>query len=274
MPADEEELGAALKDGVEFMELLAPIGVKDGVLTCSVMELGETDSTGRRSPVDTGRTADIPADTVIAAVGEAVETGLYEALGTELDKKGRPVTDQNMETSVKGVYAAGDGRRGPATVVEAISDATRAAKAIAGINLDRYVDDNKTDDLKAMQDKKGVICTDLTSCPNRSNVCIELPDHDTPEILHIDGMCNECGNCAVFCPYEGAPYRDKFTLYNSRIDFENSKNNGFAVLGNDSFLLRLDGKEETVDLKGAERISAEAAAMIKAVIRDNSRLLY
>ncbi|MBQ7261522.1 MAG: putative selenate reductase subunit YgfK [Lachnospiraceae bacterium] len=293
MPADEEELGAALKDGVEFMELLAPIGVKDGVLTCSVMELGEADSTGRRSPVDTGRTADIPADTVIAAVGEAVETGLYEALGTELDKKGRPVTDQNMETSVKGVYAAGDGRRGPATVVEAISDAARAAKAIAGINLDRYVDDNKTDDLKALQDKKGVICTDLTSfpdkrclgcpsvcavcadvCPNRANVCIELPDHDTPEILHIDGMCNECGNCAVFCPYEGAPYRDKFTLYNSRIDFENSKNNGFAVLGNDSFLLRLDGKEETVDLKGAERISAEAAAMIKAVIRDNSRLLY
>ncbi|MBQ1527290.1 MAG: putative selenate reductase subunit YgfK, partial [Lachnospiraceae bacterium] len=230
MPADEEELGAALKDGVEFMELLAPIGVKDGVLTCSVMELGEADSTGRRSPVDTGRTADIPADTVIAAVGEAVETGLYEALGTELDKKGRPVTDQNMETSVKGVYAAGDGRRGPATVVEAISDAVRAAKAIAGINLDRYADDNKTDDLKALQDKKGVICTDLTSfpdkrclgcpsvcavcadvCPNRANVCIELPGHDQPEILHIDGMCNECGNCAVFCPYEGAPYRDKFT---------------------------------------------------------------
>ena len=51
MPADEEELALALEDGVEFMELLSPIGVKeDGVLTCRVMELGERDASGRRAP--------------------------------------------------------------------------------------------------------------------------------------------------------------------------------------------------------------------------------
>ena len=53
MPADEEELALALADGVEFLELLSPVGVKDGVLTCRVMELGAPDASGRRSPVAT-----------------------------------------------------------------------------------------------------------------------------------------------------------------------------------------------------------------------------
>ena len=54
MPADQEELELALADGVEFRELLSPVGVKDGVLTCAVMELGAPDASGRRSPVATG----------------------------------------------------------------------------------------------------------------------------------------------------------------------------------------------------------------------------
>ena len=66
MPADEEELALALSDGVEFCELLAPAGVRDGVLKCEKMVLGAPDASGRRSPVPTGETAEVPADTVIA----------------------------------------------------------------------------------------------------------------------------------------------------------------------------------------------------------------
>lgn len=73
MPADEEELALALADGVEFLELLSPVGVKDGVLTCRVMELGAPDTSGRRSPVATGKTRTVPASAVIAAVGEQVD---------------------------------------------------------------------------------------------------------------------------------------------------------------------------------------------------------
>lgn len=291
MPADEEELFEAVKDGVEFMELLAPVGVKDGVLTCSVMELGEADETGRRSPVDTGKTVEIPADTVIAAIGEAVESDIYEASGIELDKKGRPVVNKDMLTGVAGVYAVGDGRRGPATVVEAISDAAKAAAAIAGIDFERYAGDNVTDDNTAYLKKKGIVCTDTAGtpdrrclgcptvcavcadvCPNRANVMIDIPG-SMPEILHMDGMCNECGNCAVFCPYDGAPYRDKFTLFWSEEDFKNSKNEGFFVSGEDSFLLRLDGKEEKLDLAGVEKVSGNAAAVIKKVLKDYPYLL-
>ena len=48
-------------------------------------------------------------------------------------------------------------------------------------------------------------------------------------------MCNECGNCAVFCPYDGRPYKDKFTLFWSEEDFENSENQGFMLLDNGDF---------------------------------------
>ena len=139
MPADEEELQLAIEDGVEFLELLAPVGAENGKLKCSVMELGAPDASGRRSPVDTGRTEEYPADTIIAAIGETIDTTLYAELGVEMDAKGRPVVDANMMTTEAGVYAVGDSRRGPATVVEAIADSAKAAAAIAGISYDKYL---------------------------------------------------------------------------------------------------------------------------------------
>ena len=64
-------------------------------------------------------------------------------------------------------------------------------------------------------------------------------------------MCNECGNCAVFCPYDSAPYRDKFTLFHSKEDFDETPNAGFLPLGERKVLVRLDGTvfEEDLDEK-------------------------
>ena len=85
-------------------------------------------------------------------------------------------------------------------------------------------------------------------CPNRANVVIELAD-GSHQILHIDQMCNECGNCAVFCPYSSAPYKDKFTLFCSREGMAESKeNSGFLYLGNRKVLVRLFGNEAEYDL--------------------------
>lgn len=284
MPADEEELREAVGDGVEFLELLAPVGVRDGVLTCTRMELGEADESGRRTPRDTGEKVEIPADTVIAATGEAIDTTLYEEAGIETDRKGRPTVNAELMTTAENVYAVGDGRRGPATVVEAMADAATAAAAIAGIGFEGCVGENTAPDEKPYLDRKGVICSDTRTtpdqrclgcpticgvcadvCPNRANVLIRIPGETQAQILHMDGMCNECGNCAVFCPYDGAPYRDKFTLFWKEEDFANSSNEGFVVLGRDSFLIRLDQKEERTDLAGVEKISRDAAALIRAV---------
>ena len=60
-------------------------------------------------------------------------------------------------------------------------------------------------------------CTEV--CPNRANIAIAVPGKRMRQIIHVDGMCNECGNCAIFCPYDSRPYKDKFTLFWSREDF-------------------------------------------------------
>ena len=48
------------------------------------------------------------------------------------------------------------------------------------------------------------------------------------QIIHVDYMCNECGNCKSFCPYDSAPYLDKFTLFANEADMENSKNQALS----------------------------------------------
>ena len=292
MPADEEELQMALADGVEFMELLAPEALEDGELICRVVKLGAPDASGRRSPVETEEIRKVPADTVIAAIGKQVDTALFEAAGCETDAKGRPVTDGGMRTSVAGIYAIGDARRGPATIVEGIADARAAAERI--IQGDLPIDsltaaaDSETDEGMYLF-KKGRIAEDLSAepdwrclgcptvceacadvCPNRANVAIHVAGKCQAQILHVDGMCNECGNCAVFCPYDGRPYRDKFTLFWSEEDFENSGNEGFLMIGEDRVKVRLGGNVETVSV---EDVPGDAGEVIRTVLRDYRYIL-
>jgi len=294
MPADEEELQMALEDGVEFMELLAPERLQDGKLICHVMELGAPDESGRRSPVDTGKIQEIPADTVIAAVGEQVDTALFEAAGCEISAKGRPVTDKGMKTSVEGVYAIGDARRGPATVVEGIADAMVAAEDICREDRGafRSPPESPSADESLYLYKKGQVslepanvpdwrclgcptvcevCADV--CPNRANVVIHVPGKCQAQVIHVDGMCNECGNCAVFCPYTGRPYRVKFTLFWTEEDFADSTNEGFLMVEDDSVKIRLDGQEQTVKIDELDKVSVDAAAVIRTVIREYGYLL-
>ena len=260
MPADQEELELALADGVVFRELLAPEGVKEGRLTCKVMELGAPDASGRRSPVETGQTLELPADTVIAAIGERVDTPFYQANGLEVDSRGRAVVNpETMESSVKRIFVAGDGQSGPGTVVEAIAGASKAAEAIIALDLDRYAEENhRAERYQALLGKRGELCADCAAseelrclgcatvcetcasvCPNRANVPVWVPGMRMRQIIHVDGMCNECGNCAVFCPYDSRPYQEKFTLFWSREDFDNSRNQGFLPLEDGRTRVRL-----------------------------------
>lgn len=292
MPADEEELAMAVEDGVEFCELLSPVGLKDGKLECRVMQLGEADESGRRSPVATGRTQYLDASLVITAVGERIDTALYRNAGVTLDEKGRPVVDGHMETTTDGIYAIGDGRRGPATVVKAIADAQAVASAITGADFESYAAENQGGQIQHYLDKKGVLSADLSErpdtrclgcaavcevctdvCPNRANTVIEVKGLEKPQILHIDGMCNECGNCAVFCPHSGRPYRDKLTLYWYREDFDNSENAGFLPLKGTKVLLRFAGKTEEVDVADEGVLYEPLRKFILTVIRDYAFLL-
>ena len=117
-------------------------------------------------------------------------------------------------------------------------------------------------------------CADV--CPNRANVLIEVPELELLQILHVDYMCNECGNCRSFCQYAGAPYKDKFTLFASEEDMKNSTNHGFTVLDKNTkeVSIRIGDKEETVKADQPSGILTEdLSRLICTVINDYAYLL-
>ena len=280
MPADAEELELAMADGVKFLELVSPVEQKDGKLLCRKMKLGEPDESGRRSPVDTGETVEIPCDTVISAVGERVDDDELAAYGIHVGEKGRP----SFATNLPGVYTAGDVFRGPATVVEGIADAAAFAEEVVGHAHEAAIPEKAIPSRESCIAKKGVLCESAKRegdrclvcntvcqvcadvCPNRANVVVALPD-GRRQILHVDRMCNECGNCAVFCPYDSAPYKEKFTLFHDRAGFDESPDNqGFLPLGDSKVLVRLDGKVEEIDLDETNDLPAQIDIFIYTVL--------
>ena len=67
-------------------------------------------------------------------------------------------------------------------------------------------------------------------CPNRANIVVKSSSDffkDQYQIIHLDQLCNECGNCKTFCPYQGAPYKEKFTFFNNENAYAHSTNDGF-----------------------------------------------
>ncbi|MDR0841750.1 MAG: putative selenate reductase subunit YgfK [Christensenellaceae bacterium] len=288
MPADAEELDLAIADGVEFAELLSPARQENGVLHCHKVALGEPDESGRRRPVETGETAEVPADIVIAALGEKLDEKVFAAYGVTLNEKGRAP----FQTGA--VFVAGDALRGPATVVEAIADAAAFAKAVLGQPHAYDLPPNAAPAYEALLAKKGVLAhpcpreaerclgcntvceTCVGVCPNRANVAVSAAGHAMRQIVHVDYMCNECGNCATFCPYSSRPYKDKFTLFANAEDFADSENDGFMVLdaAAPAVRVRLNGEEASYDLsKSNPALNEDAALLMRTVLKDYAYLL-
>ena len=138
MPARIEEVHHAKQEGIEFMTLHNPIEyhadengrVCEAVL--QVMELGEPDESGRRSPVPVeGKTVTIPVDLVIVAVGVSPNPLIPSSVeGLEIGKKGTIVVNEGMQSNLPMIFAGGDIVRGGATVILAMSDGRKAAKAM------------------------------------------------------------------------------------------------------------------------------------------------
>ena len=243
MPADEHELALALADGVTFAELAAPVKQADGLMAAN---------------------------------------------GIALDKKGRPA----FQTNVDGVYAAGDAKRGPATVVEGIADAAAFAEAVIGkpytydIPEQAYVTKADAEAKKGILKMSACICCEgdrclqcatvcencVDSCPNRANVAIRMAD-GSHQIVHVDKMCNECGNCTQFCPYSSEPCHDKFTLFQTAEDMVDSHNAGVLFLGGDKVRVRTFGEPKDYDLSGKNDLPADLEKLI-VTLRDKYSYLY
>jgi NADH-quinone oxidoreductase subunit F len=139
MPAFAEEVHAAIEEGIEIKELVAPVAVltKDGKLTGVRLignELGEEDASGRRKPVPVkGSEFEIALDTLVVAISEQPEAEAFGGLRTTKWK----TIETNPESTAAGkpgVFSGGDVARGPTGVIEAIADGKRAA-----LMIDRYL---------------------------------------------------------------------------------------------------------------------------------------
>ena len=145
MPADKEEIAEAKEEGVKFCFLNAPVEVlgTDGKvcgLKAELMELGEPDEKGRRAPVGTGKFETIDVDSVIAAVGQAIDWGTLDVGALVTGKKGNAVANSvTYQTAQNDIFVGGDVYTGPKFAIDAIAAGREGAES-----LHRFVNDGQS----------------------------------------------------------------------------------------------------------------------------------
>lgn len=138
MPAQVEEVRAALEEGIELHELVAPIRLEgtDGhvwKVLCQSMQLGEPDARGRRQPIPRGGAEfELLADVVLVAIGEAPDPSFLPE-GTSVEVAawgGLLINAETLATGAPGVFAAGDVTYGPKSIIHAAAHGRQAARSI------------------------------------------------------------------------------------------------------------------------------------------------
>ncbi|MFK5883112.1 MAG: FAD-dependent oxidoreductase, partial [Candidatus Izemoplasma sp.] len=292
MPATTEEINLALEDGIVIKFLTSPKEFDGKTLTCIQNELVNNKA------VSTDSTFTMACDTIINAIGTKVDKVGYERNDIALNDWGYPEINNKNETSLENVYVAGDGKAGAKTIVKAVADAKLIAIDVLnklGLSND-FVKTLVLQNQDVLYDKKGTlherleakleglrcltcdqvcdICTDV--CPNRANISINVASDlfdQKQQIIHIDGMCNECGNCGTFCPHNGRPYKDKITLFWTESDFVDSTNVGFLPLSENQFKVRDENGKIFNYTMGDNTVSKEVETIINAVVNEYSYLM-
>ncbi len=291
MPATTEEYYEALEDGVKIKFLTSPLDFDGKTLTCVKNELVNN----KAKP--TNETFEMACDTIINAIGTKVDKTGYERNNISLNDWGYPVINNHNETSVENVYVAGDSKAGAKTIVKAVADAKKVAIDILnkeGLSND-FTRVSVLQNQEELYAKKGTleerieaalegsrclvcdqvcdICSDV--CPNRANVSINVNSSlfdQKQQIIHVDGMCNECGNCGTFCPHSGRPYKDKITLFWTEHDFVDSTNVGFLRLNETAFKVRDEAGKIFIYKLGDDTVSEEIKTIIDVVVNEYSYL--
>ncbi|WP_338560068.1 putative selenate reductase subunit YgfK [Erwinia sp. E_sp_B01_3] len=300
MPAWPEEIAEARHEGVAFMTCVNPERFDTaGNLTLRVMRPGAPDEQGRSRPVATGETFTKHFDALIAATGENPDYDVLNRIGLPLNASGKVSVDPvTLETSLPGVFLTGDVQSGPASIVSAIGGARKATNAILHRENIRSDKEDKrwlNSDPAALYRRRGVVairqadsddadafarqeasrclecnyvcakCVDV--CPNRANVALAVPGyHSRQQIIHLDALCNECGNCAQFCPWQGKPYKDKITLFSRQDDFDNSTNPGFLI-DRQSVQIRLKDRRWTLEIDHKGEILGDTPEELQEMTR-------
>jgi len=151
MPAIPSEIKMAKEKGVMFWIKAMPkkiIGDKNNnvkAIECIETKLGEPDATGRKKPISIPETEfQLDVDMVIEAIGQKVENEFVKHKNLKVNPNGTINTNKNRETSISGIFAAGDVTNGGSTVIQAIAEGVEAA-----IGIDKYLNTNINEKLES-----------------------------------------------------------------------------------------------------------------------------
>jgi putative selenate reductase len=228
------------------------------------------------------------------------------------------VDEETLETKAENVFIGGDAQTGASSIIAGVAGGKRAAEAIIrkeepgwqpgypmpkveakqikeqvlsrkGAALVPSYAEGLTDDreIARREENRCLQCSYICNkcvevCPNRANIVLSFDRSagfaEEQQILHLDALCNECGNCATFCPWEeGKPYREKLTVFNLKEDFDGSDNPGFYIDGTVLYL-RENGTVRTLSIDGnghitGGRVDPRLTEIIGTVVRRYDYLL-
>ena len=239
MPADMVEIEEAEEEGVIFKNLTNPIEIiKDDnghirEVVLQVMELGEPDESGRRKPVPVeGKTETIAVDTMIQAIGQAVDASIFDCDKTR--KNAIAYDPETFMTSIPGVFAGGDcGNDKISIAVEAIADAKKASEVI-----DSYLDgeiiryekpyfvERRDIDEKTFEDRERMCRPEMPQLSpeeRRDNFSEVIPDGYTPEEAEAEASrCLECG-CHDFFECKLVDLANQYDVHPERLEGDINK---------------------------------------------------
>lgn len=207
MPAQDSEIEEAMEEGVQFHFLVAPQEIVSAngrvkAVKLDKMKLGEPDASGRRRPVATGEEELIPVDTVIAAIGQQVNTaGLEDLVLSRWDTIA--ADDQTCVTSRAGVFAGGDAVSGPGIAIEAVAWGKAAAESIQAYLQGKTIADNSSPYLSRQEPQQAWLDS-FAQQPRcqQEHADPEVRRHNFAPVSHIlpaekavaeAGRCLECG---------------------------------------------------------------------------------
>ncbi len=249
MPASPHEIEDAMEEGIKFEFLTAPTKVigQDGkvkAIECVKMALGKPDDSGRRRPEPVeGSELQIEADTIMSAISrqpylDCVRSGVNWAIdaGLEVTRWCSIEVDENLMTSKKGIFAAGDVITGPDIAVRAIAGGRKAA-----VGIHNYISGNKTADVKKTKrlELKELFNDGARAHMPKLEVKDRIKNFDEVETGYseeaaqkeaqrclscMSGICIGCNICAEFCPanaisIESSQDSDKREVTKYEIDF-------------------------------------------------------
>jgi len=212
MPAIEEEIEAASKEGIEIVYLAAPTKVmaQDGKVKeveFTRMRLGEPDETGRKRPIPIeGSTFTMQVETVISAIGETPDISLVP--------KGIALSETGGKVDGMQIFGGGDAVTGAGRVVDAIASGKRAARAIDKSLRGKESEEQPVKELAPFEEintayfpRRAVVKMPELAVNKRASsfseinlgISVEEGMKEATRCFSC-GVCRECNNCVYFCP--------------------------------------------------------------------------